>query len=468
LGDNQVSAWERARRATVVEDDGQRQLVTLLTQPIVAADTAGQARRVEAMERLIKVMSPSSAARLHSRLSDAHDPLGQLFQLELHRRTRASVLGQLNSQRLGFDRGTGLTNRGTDTKNVVAPQKTSEQSNGTSAPVTQGLDAIPWPKWSPPKPPWMDPKLWHPPSDIPVVPVPKGNQLLDDPTRRGPGWASRIVSSVVGGLVIVVAGGSTAATAAKGLEAAWIVFQTAGNMTLEKVIGQAGEEAMQAMLPDQFGLAPGTAANLNTIVPNFPVYDLTSSGPIVSVKVKGVLSTLPFSREDLAEFYGRGAAREFLEMCGLDTLSMPTLSLHKNTQAAQLLFDHRSALLKQGVWPKALKATTVEGIEKYLVNNGLYATLDDYVAPTQRNVVALLRQMRDSGELANRYGITVPKGEWTQWLKARAARIVGVGIDSDDMADMLLTAKDLPKLQSAELQELMKNLDRRKALRKLK
>lgn len=368
------------------------------------------------------------------------------------------MLGQLNAQRLGFDRGTGPTNRGTDTKNVVPPQKTSKQSQGTSAPVTQGPGAIPWPTWSPPKPPWVDPQ-----SDTPVVPVPKGNQLLDDSTRRGPGWISQIVSSVVGGFGIVVAGGSTVATAAKGLEAAWIVFQTAGNMTLEKVIGQAGEEAMEAMLPDQFGLAPGTAKNLNTIVPNFPVYDVTSSGPIVNVKVKGVLSTLPFSREDLAEFYGRGAAREFLEMCGLDTLSM-----HKNTQAAQLLFDHRAALLKQGVWPKGLKATTVEGIEKYLVNNGLYATLEDYVAPTQRHVVTLLQQMRDSGELANRYGITVPKGEWKQWLKARIARIVGVGIDSDDMAEMLRTAKDLPKLQAAELQELMKDLDRRSALRKRK
>src|SRR6185369_12812700 len=118
---------------------------------------------------------------------------------------------------------------------------------------------------------------------------------------------------------------------------------------------------------------------------------------------------------------------EFLKMTGFDTLT-----LRKTRRAAELLHANSNKLKK--FWPEKLTATTVDGIEKYLFDNGRLATLDDYVDATRRHVAGYLKEMRDNGELV-RLGIT-PKGKWKDWVASHTKRVVGMGIDSFGMADM--------------------------------
>lgn len=452
MGEGAVSAWEKARRDTVVEDDAQRQLVSLLVQPITAADTPGQARRRDAMGRLVVGMPPPAADRLHTRLSDARDPLGQLFQLELHRQTRRSVLGLLDAQRRGFDRGTAPTTRGTDERKVAPIPELSKPTQKTS-PGDPG--AIAWPKW-----PKQDPsdllKRWRLPSTDPIVRVPQPGPVIKNWKPDGPGWIGRTLSTVASGFAMVLAGGVSLAAAAKGLEAAWIVFQTSEGMRLTGVVGKATEEALIAMVGDQFGLPPHLVKNLNDVVTNFPVFDtLVPVLPPINCKGYGVLTMTPFTNPvDQADFFGRGLASEYLGMAGLDTTT-----LKKNARAAQHLFDHRNQLQKEGVWPKGLKATSVEGIQKYLQNNGLLATLSDHVEATKAILRRRLETMRDNGQLANVHNVTVPKGQWKQWVKSHTDRIISVGIDSDDLADIIQKAKALPTLQAGELQELIQDFE---------
>ncbi len=434
MPDRPSPEWERARSRTVAEDEAQRRVVAFLTQPIAAKDTAGQARRVDGMQRLVRSLPEASADRLHSRLTNKNDPLGQLFDLELHRQTRSSLLSLLDAQRRHSDRGDDPSKRGTD-------QRTATPVTPTKDPVDPS--AFMWPKWRAAKPstdppPWADPKTV--PVPPPVVPIPKGGPTLPGGKPPSDPFSNLITLSAMG-LTAVIGGLMHRDYAAKGIKAAWEVFLLADTMNPKQVIGLAVEKALLAMLPERLKLTAKAVMDLNSIVNGFAVLDTSTQKGLISCKGPGLLSeVVPFGQDDAIDFHSRSIANDVLAMSGYDNHPK---SRSKLARAAELLFNNRGRIGE--AWPKDLKAASVEGIKKYIIEKSMVATFDDYVEPAKRHLAEKLLELLESGDLEKFNGVSLKKSEWKAWIKKQTDRVIGIGFDSDDMIEMMDAAIDLPK-----------------------
>jgi hypothetical protein len=78
----------RARMQAVGHDDASARVVTLLKEPIGSADRAGLDRRIRELSALFTSLDADPKAALRRRLDDPADPLGRLFDCELHRESR--------------------------------------------------------------------------------------------------------------------------------------------------------------------------------------------------------------------------------------------------------------------------------------------------------------------------------------------------------------------------------------------
>ena len=96
--------WQQAYLTASPEDSAQRDLVAQLALPIGASQTREQAKRVEALQKLIAGITPAAARRMYQRLNGNSDALGQLFHLTLHHTTRKTLLGQLDAKQRDNDR----------------------------------------------------------------------------------------------------------------------------------------------------------------------------------------------------------------------------------------------------------------------------------------------------------------------------------------------------------------------------
>ncbi len=290
---------------------------------------------------------------------------------------------------------------------------------------------IPWPHWTPrPPTPW-NPWPWRP-KGAPPPPPPKDN-------GKGSGiadWIKTSLTAAAGALGIVISGGMWALrkeTVQKAIDAAWLVFQLE-EAPLKTLIGLAGEAALEAILPDVFGLDPKQVFNLNKLAPSFPVLDLISPRGVISVKTYGIVSTLvgkDLESSILSKYKG-----DFLEM----VLGGPGAD-SKLDKCARYLFENQQALRQQGVWPTALRGTSEQQIRNYVQREGLLVIPNDHVQMVRKEIGKHLNGLRLSKTIQ-----ADPK-----WIQDQVFRIQPGGVKSTDLGGILEVTRDLPKEQNERL-----------------
>src|SRR4030095_2256438 len=134
------------------------------------------------------------------------------------------------------------------------------------------------------------------------------------------------------------------------IDAAWLVFQIE-EAPLKTLVGLAGEAALEAILPDVFGLDPKQIFNLNNLVTSFPVLDLIAPSGVYSVKTYGIVSKLV--GKELKSSILSKYKNDFLDM----VFSGPGADSRLD-RCARYLFENQQALRQRGVWPKGVRGTT--------------------------------------------------------------------------------------------------------------
>jgi hypothetical protein len=300
-------------------------------------------------------------------------------------------------------------------------------------PIPQRPDPrIPWPTWRPQPTPIPTPwKPWWPV-------VPPGGAT---PGGRGSGALDWITTSLKAGaasLGIVVSGGVWAlrkATLQNAFDAAWLVFQIEEG-GLPKLMGLAGEAALEAILPDVLGIDPKFVLNLNSVELDFPVIDLINPFKPISVKNYGALSTLTGKalEDSLVSRYKNDFLDMLLEDRGRDVD-------RKLDKCAKYLFDNQQSLRQRGVWPKGWRGTSVQQVRKYVQQETLLGIPNNHVQMVRKEVGRHLNQLRVSGKLP-----VDPK-----WIQQQTFRMIPAGVTSDDLSAILEATKHLPVAQYQRL-----------------
>jgi hypothetical protein len=412
--------WQQAYSTSAPEDGAQRDVVAQLALPIRASQTPEQARRVEMLEAQISLMDPRNAQRLYTRLTGQSDALGNLFHLTLHPTTIKSLLGQLDAKRHDFDRGTAPVNRGTDNRQIphlrpgplgpIPPEPKPPPAQKKTPPWDTTHDR-PW--QYPVPPPWMSDE----------------GQQMDPGGSKSQSWIRSSLMAAAGALGTVVSVGVRAVTTAgmeEALGAAWLVFQIT-EAEPAALIGMAGEAAAEAILPEILGVDPIAVRNLNLIKPNFPALDLISPRWLAQVKTRGVLSTLAASAltEQLRSQY-----------CS-DLLDMITGG-KKVDDAAEILLRNRGKLGR--AWPRDLRATTREGVSKYIREKTVLLVPNDHVQPLRRTLGKdLYRRLKENKRWLDQLGIKNSR-ELSAFVNGQTDRIQSMGPSSADFRLMAETA----------------------------
>jgi hypothetical protein len=212
----------------------------------------------------------------------------------------------------------------------------------------------------------------------------------------------------------------------KALEAAWLVFQIteAGPTAL---MGMAGEAAAEAFLAEVLGLDPGALVNLNTVMTNFPVIDLIGSTVVGSVKARGILSTLP----------AKALTAQLRSQYTGDLLDL-IAGEKKVDKAARALLAHRGQLGR--AWPRDLRATTVDGVSRYLREKTVLLVPADHVQPLRRTLGKdLYRRLKSDKQALDRLGITSQR-QLARYVTTQSRRVVSMGPTSTDFRVMAETA----------------------------
>jgi hypothetical protein len=246
---------------------------------------------------------------------------------------------------------------------------------------------------------------------------------------KSQGWIRSSLMAAAGALGTVVSVGVRAVTTAgmeEALGAAWLVFQIT-EAEPAALIGMAGEAAAEAILPEILGVDPVAVRNLNAIMPNFPALDLISPRWLAQVKTRGVLSTLAASAltEQLRSQY-----------CS-DLLDMITGS-KKIDDAAEILLRNRGKLGR--AWPRDLRATTREGVSKYIREKTILLVPDDHVQPLARTLGKdLYRRLKENKRWLDQLGIKNSR-ELSAFVNGQIDRIQSMGPSSADFRLMAETA----------------------------
>ena len=420
-------AWQQAYRAAAPEDSAQRDLITQLALPIGEGQTREQARRVEALEAQITLMDPSTAERLYIRLTDPADALGILFHSTLHHVTVKSLLAQLDTKRHELRQETIPVPQGTaSVKRRRYIQQTPRVGPASPQPEPQQ------PK-EPQNPPCTDP---GPPVSPYRVPPPWMAPWVGQPEDPGGSrswiWPSLTKGAGMLGMTVSVGLRSLSTVALeKAIEAAWLVFQTT-DAAPTTVMGMAGEAAAEAFLAEILGLHPASVRNLNDFMANFPLVDLISPRWIASVKNRGALSTLPAAAltEQLRSQYTS-------DLLGIITGDK------KVEDAAEALLRLRPQLGQ--AWPSDLRATTVEGVARYLREKTVLLVPADHVERLRETLGEdLYRRLKDNKKWLNQLGIK-NVAQLTDFIDGQVCRIISLGPRSKDFRLMAeVAAHDIP------------------------
>jgi len=278
---------EVARRLSAPEDAAQKELVRQLELPIAASDKRAIVERYDALRVMFGTMGPIVAKRMHERLTDKNDPLGDFMRLELadwHRAelialaaTRAKAGGSSPPPRPQPSGTVPPHQKPPPPRTITVPTPTGPQPphGGTPQPTPQ------------PRPPVVAPSG-------PSLPQPKNIIIRIDPTT--PSWLANALSGVA-----TMAGVGLSSLAAvvpawvweEAAQAAFWVFRLEGG-TARALIGLAGERAAVQVakwfLANKLGVDPGLIFNLNELLKrkNFPGLDLMGPRLLASVKTYGV------------------------------------------------------------------------------------------------------------------------------------------------------------------------------------
>jgi outer membrane protein OmpA-like peptidoglycan-associated protein len=324
------------------------------------------------------------------------------------------------------------------------PRKDPVITGQPPPPVT----TIPWVPWRPQPP---GPPL--PPSGPGIPTRPPGVLILPPPKNTGsgiPDWIKLTLTAGATALGMVMSTGVwalKAATLEKAIEAAWLALQLEQG-GLRAAVGLAGEWALEAILPDVLGVDPSLVLNLNKVATSFPILDVMAPSAIVSVKVYGLVS----KRAGLA--LTKGITSSYIN----DFLDILDGGVHSDSaldRCAQLLFDNQAALRKKGVWPKAMRGTSVQSIRSFVQRETFLGIPNDHVQMVRKE----LGRMLNAERVAGKRSVSI------EWIQQQTFRIRPAGISSKDLSALIESVHDLPRAQAERLQREHAQLIRDRAKR---
>jgi hypothetical protein len=421
--------WQLAYVSSGPEDSAQRELVAQLALPMNADQTREQAKRVQTLEAQITLMAPATAQRMYGRLTQHNDALGDLFHLTLHPQTISTLLSQLDAKRHELNRSLtpethATANRGTQntaTQNRATPPVGPTRPRDQQPPTTR----LPPPPPKLPQPRTTTPLPWQPPWMYDPQP---------DSQPSGRDWTWSVLTAAASMLGMTVSVGVRAIPSgalAKAFEAAWIVFQTTEGAPAA-VVGMAGEAAAEALLPELLGIDAAAVRNLNELATNFPLLDLSSSRWLASVKTRGVLSTL-----------AQSALTKSLRSAYTSDLLNIITGQSKLEDAAEKLLANRGILGQ--AWPRDLRATTVDGVVKYIREKSVLLVPSDHVQLLRGTLGEdLYRRLAGDKRALDQLGITGPT-DLSKYISRQVDRIQSIGLSSGDVREMAETVHHFPE-----------------------
>jgi outer membrane protein OmpA-like peptidoglycan-associated protein len=328
---------------------------------------------------------------------------------------------------------------------TMPPKKTTTDDTLVPAPTSTPVNPTPTPQA-------VDPVRTLVPVEDPFI-VPQFGMDTIEGTRDGGSsgwgiWAIRQAASVLGIATVVFVGLSEADLAGM-LEAAWIAIQISSG-GLNNITGKAAEAVAMEALPKLTGVAAHELLDLNTLSESFPVIDTISPAGVVNVKSILVASALSGAALDKAVI-GR-AATDFISVLDINSPRM--------NKAAKLLLEHRSELIKKGVWPIDLTAVNEQGIKEYVINEMKFGVYEDQVDLIRKGLKQELLDRVKTGRLRIN-GKNVTQREIAGWVKSWTNRVQSIGITSDQMRELLEASRHLHDAQNPHLQKLVKQLMKR-------
>lgn len=368
---------EVARRLSSPEDAAQKELVRQLELPIDAKDSAKTAERYDDLRNLFGTMGPSVAKRMHKRITDSLDPLGEFMRLELADWHRKELI-ELAAARAQAK-----------TSSVPPPKPTTQTPVApTPGPPITGRP----PRQVPPiqvTPQKTTTTTKKPPKPIPtpkppIIFDPKTIQVKFDPNTES--WLANSLNGVakiaglgLSAMVAVIPGG----VLEKAVKAAWAIYMLK-RLPANALLGLAGEKAAEVVamwfLEEKLGIPVSKILNLNDIEDSFIGFDLLIPDGIGSVKAFGVGSKKTGAKltKQLMSAYRKESNFLFNDFDdrGLKDSRYATYQ----EKIAKALLKHNEAFKRHGVWPSGLTAnSSVKDVIKWYRDNGFMMVLDDHV-----------------------------------------------------------------------------------------
>jgi hypothetical protein len=439
--------WELARRLATPEERGQTDLVRWLERPIAATDKRAITERYEALRILFGTMGPPAAHRLHQRMTDQRDPLGEFARLELAEWHRQQLISLLASRARGFDRGVMI--RGTTPP--PDPPKPSKDNIITGRPPY-----IP-PPISAPKPPQPIPK---PPTPLstPTPPKfdPKTIYVNIDPAAES--WLASSLSGMAKmagvGLSMLMAV-IPAGVLEKAVQAAWLVYQLE-RLPAKALLGLAGEMATETIavwvLENKMGIPVSKILNLNLLEKNFIGLDLLAPELPVSVKTYGVLSAKT----------GEALEKYLLSKYKNDAMYLfdtnHTLHIRYQEKVANRLLKHRDTLKQRGVWSSSLSGDVdTKRMADFVRNKSIMMMPADHVEMVRRRMALEYFTQYQEGKLPGFKPGLPDEVIAPQISELVSRRFVSSGLRTSDYRAIADVAGRLPEARDAVAKRGKKN-----------
>jgi hypothetical protein len=225
------------------------------------------------------------------------------------------------------------------------------------------------------------------------------------------------------------------------IDGAWVAFQMGfqeERMTLEMMVGLAGELASEAVLPRILGIDLANVFNLNEILERAPVFDLITSVEPVSVKVFGPLSSVAGrSAERLSARYLEAA----LELIG-DEPTHKISGKRKLEKAIDFIWNSRPDIkgdpkrqIPGAAWPKGVNSRAA--LEAFVRDKGKMLVPKDHVNLARRALGEYLET-----KMPNPRHITNAQAEQIQTTTFN--KIDSIGLTVSNFEELLEASKHLP------------------------
>lgn len=434
--------WELARRLASPENQGQVDFINWLEQPIAATDARAIVERYESLRVLFGTMGPTAAHRLHERMTDKLDPLGDFARLELAEWHRQQLISLLASRAKGFDRGT--THRGTTPPPV--PPKPPVDSDIITGRPRNVVPPILVPNVPPPPKPPKPPK--PPEGGTPPKLDPKSLYVNIDPNAEN--WLASSLSGVAkmaGVGISILMAVIPAGILEKAIQAAWLVYQLE-RLPAKALLGLAGEMAAETIavwvLETKMGIPASRILNLNLLQKNFTGLDLLAPELPISVKTFGVLTKVT---GDALEKYVLGGYKNAARYL-FDTNHV--LHIRYQEKIANQLLRHKEALKQRGVWSSSLSAgVKTKEMAEFVRNKGIMMVPEDHVAMVRREMAVEYFTQYQEGKLPGFAPNLADEVIAPQISALVSRRFVSSGLRTSDYRAIVDVAARLPEARDA-------------------